>query len=893
MQTPDRERWRQADRLFDALLDLDESARTQRLRALAVQDPSLHALVQRLLHAHMQATGPLDQPPPQPGEPALAVLAGRRIGRWLLQQELGRGGMAVVFRAESLEEPHGQVAAVKVVTLGALAGLGQARFLQEQQALLRLRHPYIVPLYDAGTTEDGTPWLAMALVEGERIDAWCARRALDVEARVRLILQVGEALSYAHRNLVIHRDIKPSNVLVDEDGHVRLLDFGIARVVDGAAETTATALRALTPEYAAPEQFDGALPSTAMDVYGLGALGYRLLADVPPVRSATGQLKPPSRALRTDAPANASAVPNQTTTSATNPATGVAERRQRVRRLRGDLDTIVCKALATQPEQRYPSVDALLADLRRWLERRPIHAHPPSRLYAASRFVARHRLAAATTVAVAVLSGFAVTEVVQQRNRAEAEARRASVVRDFLAEVLTSAEPTDGGRIPDALDLLDDGSRRALDLLPTDPLSAADILTISGSARTSLSDYDRAQADLDLALKSLRQLQPAPVPELFNVHLELCKVHRVRGDGDREYAHCRQAVEWSRLGVPADDRIRAQAALGSTLARSRRYDEAEAMLHSALEQIPAAGLENTQLHLDAINAMTNALALARRDVAVRIPYHEQRLEIARRLFGENGGWYAYTLADSVPTLRRSPAHFAQARELANRAATITDRVYREPHLFAAVAHCNLAALLQQAGEHAPALAHYDRAIAIDTALGRNDRHAESCRYGRAYSRAAIGDIAGALADLESDRAMIERIGAGAVAPMLANCGLHASLLMRQGKLEEAKRVLARGDGAPVEEIARSLPYQQARAEFAWLSGQRQSAREQLALLRDQHRPRLHEREWWRPWALSSLAASGDATATDALRQQLREHAGTPALAPCLQAQDASACLRLP
>src|SRR5690606_14955684 len=219
--------------------------------------------------------------------------------------------------------------------LAPLPDVGRAQFLREPQILLRLRHPCIAPLHDAGIAEDGTPWLAMALVEGARIDDWCAARTLDAHARVRLVLQVCEAVAHAHRSLVIHRDIKPSNVLVDQDGRVRLLDFGIARLGEAGDERTATALRALTPEYAAPEQFTGAPATTAMDVYGIGALLYRLLAGVGPrpdgARAGATTGLAPSRAV------------------AGNPALSQALQRRLARVLRGDLDAIVMKALATSP----------------------------------------------------------------------------------------------------------------------------------------------------------------------------------------------------------------------------------------------------------------------------------------------------------------------------------------------------------------------------------------------------------------------------------------------------------------------------------------------------------------------------------------------------------------
>ena len=439
MDAAGRELWRQADRIFDEILDLPAGERVARLAA--VTDPVLRDRVGRLLAAHAEPRGPLEQRLPLlPIPDARDALSGRRLGRWRLLEEIGRGGMSVVYRAMADAGATGQVAAVKVLTLGTLAEQGRERFLQEQQALLRLRHPYLATLYDAGVADDGTPWLAMALVEGRRIDLWCDDRNLDVEARIRLVLQVCGALAYAHRNLVIHRDIKPSNVLVDHDGHVRLLDFGIARLIDHASEErTATALRALTPEYAAPEQFLGALPSTSMDVFSLAALLYRLLTGAAPRTGMHhgGEVTQPSRRVLAAS------------------AWTVEQRQRWSRRMRGDLDAVVLKALAGPPEGRYESVDAFAADLQRWLQGLPVTAQAPSRGYRLRKFVARHRagVAAAALLLLTLGTGVGATlwqarEARQQailaqaaQLRAESALRRTNAIRDFLFELFRTTAP--------------------------------------------------------------------------------------------------------------------------------------------------------------------------------------------------------------------------------------------------------------------------------------------------------------------------------------------------------------------------------------------------------------------------------------------------------------------
>ena len=482
----ERAAWQAADRVLDALFDLPVTDRARHLAALDLA-PELRQRVERLLAAHEHDDGVLDHPCIGSLAPERDALAGRRLGRWQLDHEIGRGGMAVVYRAHSLEGPAGQDAALKVMTLGALAGSGRSQFLREQQVLLRLRHPYIAPLHDAGIADDGTPWLAMARVEGERIDAWCDARGLDAAARVRLLLQVCEAVAHAHRNLVIHRDIKPSNVLVDDDGRVRLLDFGIARATDAVGERTATALRALTPDYAAPEQFEGAPATTAMDVYGIGALLYRLLAGVAPrPADAVGAAAPasaPSRALRR---------------STLEP--GV--RQQRMRSLRGDLDAIVMKALAPAPDARYGGVEAFAEDLKRWLDGKPVRAQPPSLQYRLRKFGARNRLAlaAATAVVLALCGGIAAALWQARIARDEAERARSAADRSeaqlqYLHSVMEVLAPaTEATRELDRHEVVAEAARRAQRDLHGRPELLASVQLSLGDIAQRTGDYPQAHA---------------------------------------------------------------------------------------------------------------------------------------------------------------------------------------------------------------------------------------------------------------------------------------------------------------------------------------------------------------------------------------------------------------
>ena len=583
MTQAERLAWQQADRILDDLFDLPPDTRHARLAALALA-PDLQQRVERLLAALQDADGVLDHPEklvlPVPAD----ALRGRRLGRWELDGEIGRGGMSVVYQAHSVEGPAGQDAAVKVLTLGALAGSGREQFLREQDLLLRLRHPYIAPMHDAGIAGDGTPWLAMARVEGERIDAWCDARGLAVAARVRLVLQVCEALAHAHRNLVIHRDIKPSNVLVDDDGRVRLLDFGIARLADAAeAERTATALRALTPEYAAPEQFSGAPATTAMDVYGIGALLYRLLAGVPPrapgLRSAVAPVLPPSRAARANAD-----------------IAGDARRGLR-RLLRGDLDAIVMKALAPEPEARYPGVDAFADDLRRWLDGKPVRAQPPSLRYRARKFAARNRLSIAASAALllALLGGLATTlwqagiareEAARARQAAEQSEAQLAYLHSVL-EVLAPA--TEATRELDRHAVIAEAARRAQRDLGGRPALLASVQLSLGDVAQRAGDYAQARALFTDALR---------------------KRYALAGPDTGEYGEALAALAYVTAQAEPPDPVLAESRMARAVRTLRRHRPATSVLVRALVR-HAELLGNLDRYEDAVAVAGEAAGLCR------------------------------------------------------------------------------------------------------------------------------------------------------------------------------------------------------------------------------------------------------------------------------------------
>lgn len=457
--TPTQRLQRRALAIFDEIAELDPAVREARLQDLCAGEAELLMEVRSLLVADAGATDPFADAP-RWGE-ALATQAataaepalGRCIGAWKLVGVIGQGGMGAVYAVERADGAYTQRAALKLIRASADSQAARERFLRERQILAGLQHPNIATLLDGGFSTDGEPYFVMEQVDGQPIDRWCDARQLGLRERMGLFLQVLDAVRYAHRNLVVHRDLKPSNLLVDGEGRVKLLDFGIAKQLV-EANATATLDRALTFEYASPEQLHDAPITTATDIWQLGVVLHRLLSGAhpfgltrdTPVASQLQQLeREPEPLTRAAAQTTAEQAALR---GGLNPAA-------LARALRGNLAAIVQTCLRRDPEQRYASADALANDLRAWLDNRPIAAMPLSRGQRARLWLRRNRGLAASIVAVALSllagTGLALWQArearmqaqlaEQQRNEALLQAKRASQALAFLQDVMFSVAP--------------------------------------------------------------------------------------------------------------------------------------------------------------------------------------------------------------------------------------------------------------------------------------------------------------------------------------------------------------------------------------------------------------------------------------------------------------------
>ncbi len=436
--SPDQ--WQAVSPYLDQALGLAEEERASWLASLRERDPALADHLQALLEEHraLARDGFLDHLPvplPEPG------LAGRRIGAYTLLSSLGQGGMGTVWLAARSDGRFQRRAAVKFLSLGLAGRGGEARFKREGSILGRLADPHIAELLDAGVSAEGQPYLVLEHVEGEHIDEYCDRHRLDVEARIRLFLDVLAAVAHAHANLIVHRDLKPSNVLVRNDGQVKLLDFGIAKLLEDETSTgpatllTQQAGGALTPAYAAPEQVSGGAVTTATDVYALGVLLYVLLTGHHPAGASMRSTADLVKAIVETEPDRMSRVvtAGEDVPGANAAATSRASTPDKLQRLlRGDLDTIVAKALKKNPQERYASVTAFADDLNRYLTHEPVSAQPDTIAYRARKFLRRQWMpVTALTLVILALSG-GLFEINRQRVIAE---RRFAQLRQLSTKV--------------------------------------------------------------------------------------------------------------------------------------------------------------------------------------------------------------------------------------------------------------------------------------------------------------------------------------------------------------------------------------------------------------------------------------------------------------------------
>ena len=550
-----------------------------------------------------------------------------QIGPYRVQDLLGEGGMGVVYRATRAD--LGRSVALKVLRDAWLSPARRLRFEAERRILAGLEHPSIARLYDADVLPNGTPWFAMELVDGVPLTEWCARRGSSLRERLALFRAACEAVAFAHRHAVVHRDIKPSNLLVGSGGALKLLDFGIAKQLapgEAGAEATRTGLRLMTPAYAAPEQLRGEHPGLHTDVWALGAVLYELLAGRMPFDPKGRSSIELETAILGDDPARPSAVARK--------AGGCAASRAEWQ----DLDVLCLTALQKDPRRRYPSAEALLRDLGRFLQGRPLDARPDSARYRLRKFVGRHRWQVmAASLAVAAIAGtafFYAARLARARDAALAEAARAQHVQTFLQDLLQGGDKEAGPAAElKVLTLLDRGAKEAA-TLASEPSTQADLFATLGLMYGRLGQLERADALLQRALDQHRALRG---PGDASVVGDLVALGRHRLDQSRaEEAErlVREAVALARRALPQSHPAIADAlvALGAVLNERGQLDASVAALQEAIALRSRPGVPPLDL-AGALAQLTDTQLAAGRYPEAE-PLNERALEIFRSQLGE-------------------------------------------------------------------------------------------------------------------------------------------------------------------------------------------------------------------------------------------------------------------
>ena len=722
MATLSPQRWQEISPYLDHALSLTEADRRVWLETLRSEKPETAALLEQLLESHHVAVrdGFLEQLP----FPAEHSAAGQSIGPYTLISPLGQGGMGTVWFAERNDGRFERRVAIKFLRFSLGSTASTERFKREGRILGQLAHPHIAELIDAGVTEKGEPYLVLEHVEGKPIDEYCDDHQFDLNKRIRLFLDVAGAVGHAHASLIVHRDLKPSNVLVRNDGEVKLLDFGIAKLLGdetGSSEATVLTLEggaALTPQFAAPEQVTGAPVTTATDVYALGVLLYLLLTGQHPARSSTRSAAELVKAIVETEPMRASAVISSGEDSAV-----VAERRgttpdRLLRQLRGDLETIVGKTLKKNPAERYNSVAALTDDLQRYLKHEPVSARPDSFTYRANRFIRRNRMAVAlSTVAVfAVIAGVAGTLLQartarRQRDEAIRERDRANRVTKFVIGMFNASDPNETNRkdVP-VREILDKASGEIGTTLNKDPEVQSEMMATMGAVYSNLGLYPQACKLLERAIELGRAANGPSDPDVLRNMDNLGFALMEQGQPVEAEKWQREALEIQRrvLGPDHPDTLGTMTDFAATLAEQGRMTEAISMARDALQRKQRVlGLEDHRTlsdmdNLAAVLGMNGQLAESEKMEA-------QAIEIETRVYGQGNARVLNSMNNQGDTFFYE-GRFAEARTMWQQTRNIQLRVFGPDHPETARSTYNLGCVAAREGEVDQAFTYLNEAV---------------------------------------------------------------------------------------------------------------------------------------------------------------------------------------
>jgi eukaryotic-like serine/threonine-protein kinase len=766
------DRWERLQDLFSRAVELPESEREAFVAGETGDDKDLRdELLELLAFDTGRSTGPLTHALGAAIDATTRdrrkALVGRIVGNYKLVSILGHGGTGTVYLGERADRQYSAQVAVKIVDNATIHGDLGMRFRAERQILASLNHANIARLLDAGETGDGQPYLVMEYVHGEPVDRYCDRQQLDLNARLKLFLEVCNAVQYAHQNLIVHRDLKPANILVTAEGSPKLLDFGIAKLLDTGEAQAMIALtrmndRLLTPEYASPEQILGRQVTTASDVYALGVVLYELLTGLRPytVPNSASQLELERSICISDPQRPSTAVrrameseprEGESSIAAISIARNSSPDRLH-KRLLGDIDAIVMRALRKEPQHRYGSVEQLAADVRRYLSREPVVARQGNWLYYSQRFVRRHTFGVtAGLLFILVIIGFAIAMSIQaqriaaERDKAENESQSAQAVSEFMLDVFSAADPYDAhGKEKTARQLLEASGKQVRADKGMRPELRARLLSSIGRAFRRSGDPERSLSFLEDAVHLRRQMPNGGGLAAAEDMSELAVTLRTLGDFDASSKVIREAMALceridqlktptyatlllnrGRLEHQRGDIVGARRSFEQSLALNRQVrgpndqevavvllelsavfmwmDDTPAVERVTRQAVEIFRLTAPELHPDRVLAETRlgeALLMQNRVDEASVLF-ESSLDKQRVLFGANSRQVAEVL-DSLSQIRRAQGQLAEAEQFSAEALNSMVNSMGAEHGYTPYFRTVYAAVLMRRGKYTEA-----------------------------------------------------------------------------------------------------------------------------------------------------------------------------------------------
>jgi eukaryotic-like serine/threonine-protein kinase len=808
----------QMQECFERALELDPMQRDEYLHSVEGEDAELAIRVRSLLAAHARTGSELESPISSDAvlllDPSTDRWIGERVGVYEISRRIGAGGMGTVYEATRADDQYHQRVAIKLLNQHATGAATLQRFRRERQILANLHHPHIASLLDGGVTADGHPYFAMEYIEGEPITHWCDARSAPIARRLELFRQVCSAVQYAHQSLVIHRDLKPANILVTVDGAVKLLDFGIAKLMPSETgdelsdlPTTRIGSRAFTPDYAAPEQLLGLPVGTRADVYALGVVLYELLAGVRPYELRGKSAAQAERIVSDVTPTRPSQV------LAADRSARLAERSMaRARaRIEGDLDAIILKALRKEPERRYGSADELSADVGNYLAGRPVAARPERMGYLLGKLVRRRRVEAVAVglVIVSTVAGVITTSL--EARSAERERARSAEITNFLTTMLGAANPASFGRNVQVREVLDSAVVRA-DQLDARPEFEAEIRGIIGGTYLALGEFELGETQHRRAVAALERVGPSAERSKAFALTQLSTALEFQG----RYAAADSVLQsasamFDRLGHEDEEaRIDHLDQRGRILIRVGRMPEAVLLLEEALAlQKRRTPVNDSSLAYSYANLGMVSSELGRNVEAESL--FVAALAAARRAHGDVHPLVAAILSP-LGTVQERAKLFPQADSTFRAALAMRRELLGEEHPDYAWTMFNYADFLLRLGRYPEAAEWCRRVIAL------RGRSLQDAHPAVATSMGVLGRALGQMDSLPvAERWLRESLairraafpaGHYLIASSESILGEHMVLAGRYGQAEElllkAEKdlVVARGEEAPIIQDAR-------------------------------------------------------------------------------------------